>query len=108
MFCSNCGTQIPDGSAFCPNCGTKIGGSAPTQNTGSGSNQMGSYQPVNLMVSTLEAEDGPAGDEEPGSLPAQDGPGRLCGAPGTARAEGAGVSDALFQQQLESADPPRA
>lgn len=22
MFCSNCGKQIPDNSAFCPNCGT--------------------------------------------------------------------------------------
>ena len=29
MFCSNCGTQIPDGSAFCPNCGTNLGGGAP-------------------------------------------------------------------------------
>ena len=27
MFCNNCGTQIPDGSAFCPNCGTSA---APT------------------------------------------------------------------------------
>ena len=24
MFCSNCGKQIPDGSAFCPECGTKL------------------------------------------------------------------------------------
>ena len=54
------------------------------------------------------AEDGPAGDKEPGSLSAQDGPGRLCGASGTAGAEGDGVSDALFQQQPEPAGPPRA
>jgi len=26
MFCPNCGTQLPDGSAFCPNCGTRLGG----------------------------------------------------------------------------------
>jgi len=25
MFCPNCGSQIPDGSAFCPNCGTRLG-----------------------------------------------------------------------------------
>ena len=24
MFCPNCGTQIPDGSAFCPNCGAQL------------------------------------------------------------------------------------
>ena len=24
MFCSNCGTQIPEGSLFCGNCGTKV------------------------------------------------------------------------------------
>ena len=24
MFCTNCGTQIPDGSAFCPNCGKNL------------------------------------------------------------------------------------
>ena len=26
MFCSNCGKQIPDGSAFCPECGATLGG----------------------------------------------------------------------------------
>lgn len=25
MFCPNCGTQIPDGSAFCQNCGAQVG-----------------------------------------------------------------------------------
>lgn len=24
MFCSKCGTQIPEGGAFCPNCGTPV------------------------------------------------------------------------------------
>ena len=24
MFCTNCGSQIPDGSAFCPECGAKL------------------------------------------------------------------------------------
>lgn len=24
MFCSNCGTQLPDGAAFCSNCGTAL------------------------------------------------------------------------------------
>ena len=33
MFCSNCGKQIPDGSAFCPECGATLGGAqaAPAQ-----------------------------------------------------------------------------
>ena len=25
MFCVNCGSQIPDGSAFCPSCGHRVG-----------------------------------------------------------------------------------
>ncbi|MBO6054988.1 MAG: zinc-ribbon domain-containing protein, partial [Oscillospiraceae bacterium] len=29
MFCPNCGTQVPDGSAFCSNCGTRL--NAPPQ-----------------------------------------------------------------------------
>ena len=32
MFCTNCGKQIPDGSAFCAHCGTKIDVSDPTEN----------------------------------------------------------------------------
>ena len=24
MFCSNCGTEIPEGAQFCPSCGTKV------------------------------------------------------------------------------------
>ena len=24
MFCSNCGTELPDGAVFCANCGTKL------------------------------------------------------------------------------------
>lgn len=31
MFCSNCGTQIPEGSAFCGNCGTKVAAQAAPQ-----------------------------------------------------------------------------
>ena len=35
MFCSNCGTQIPDGSAFCPKCGKNLSGEtkAPQNNS---------------------------------------------------------------------------
>lgn len=31
MFCSNCGTQIPEGSIFCGNCGTKVEAPAAPQ-----------------------------------------------------------------------------
>lgn len=31
MFCSNCGTQIPEGSLFCGNCGAKIEAPAAPQ-----------------------------------------------------------------------------
>lgn len=31
MFCTNCGSQIPDGSAFCTNCGTPAGGASPAK-----------------------------------------------------------------------------
>ena len=51
-------------------------------------------------LAMIEQKMAPAGDKEPGSLPAQDGPGRLCGAPGTAGAEGAGLPDALSRNNL--------
>ena len=31
MFCPNCGTELPDRSAFCSNCGVKIGVAQPQQ-----------------------------------------------------------------------------
>lgn len=30
MFCTKCGNQMPDGSAFCTKCGAPAGGAAPT------------------------------------------------------------------------------
>ena len=51
------------------------------------------------------AENVPAWNRQPGSLSAENGAGRLCGKAGSAGAEGAGVPDALFQQQLKPADP---
>ena len=30
MFCPNCGTQVPDGSAFCANCGAQLAQRAQT------------------------------------------------------------------------------
>ena len=32
MFCSNCGTQLPDGAGFCSNCGTALN-AAPVEVT---------------------------------------------------------------------------
>ncbi len=31
MYCNNCGSLVPDGTAFCGNCGTNVAGGAPTQ-----------------------------------------------------------------------------
>lgn len=33
MFCSNCGTQLPDDADFCSNCGQKVGASIPAEKT---------------------------------------------------------------------------
>lgn len=41
MFCKNCGTQLPDGTAFCPNCGTPAGTSEATL-----PNESPSYDPA--------------------------------------------------------------
>ena len=32
-FCTNCGAQVPDGSAICPNCGTQLAPAAAPQPT---------------------------------------------------------------------------
>ena len=52
MFCPNCGTQIPDDSAFCENCGTKIAAAAqqgpqqsPYQQTQAAQQQWQQYAP---------------------------------------------------------------
>lgn len=33
MFCSSCGSQNPDGSAFCANCGTLFSNAAPSNSS---------------------------------------------------------------------------
>lgn len=52
MFCSNCGSQIPDGSAFCPNCGTRSNAHEVAANAG---NINQTVVTKNFIVSTLEA-----------------------------------------------------
>ena len=57
MFCSNCGTQIPDGSAFCPNCGANLGGGAPAPQPAVAAPQLQStpvYQ-NKILMSTLDS-----------------------------------------------------
>lgn len=49
MFCSNCGTQMADGSAFCPNCGANLGGGATAPQV----NQVNIQQPLKMFLSTL-------------------------------------------------------
>ena len=53
MFCSNCGSQIPEGSAFCPNCGTRSG-AAPESTAAQAPN----YRAKPLVLSTLEKLEG--------------------------------------------------
>lgn len=53
MFCSNCGSQIPEGSAFCPNCGTRSG-AAPESTAAQAPN----YRSKPLVLSTLEKLEG--------------------------------------------------
>lgn len=47
MFCSKCGSQIPEGAAFCPNCGQTVGNRPENGNPSSFGNQQntGAYQP---------------------------------------------------------------
>ncbi len=46
MFCSKCGSQIPEGAAFCPNCGQTVGNQPENGNPSSFGNQQntGAYQ----------------------------------------------------------------
>lgn len=45
MFCPNCGTQIPDGSAFCQNCGARLTAAQPVQQPQYQQPQQAPYQP---------------------------------------------------------------
>lgn len=60
MFCSNCGTQISEGSVFCPNCGTKVAADAaapevPVQPVEAAPQQAPVYQQKKIFTSTLES-----------------------------------------------------
>lgn len=48
MFCSNCGTQLPDGSKFCSNCGTSL-------TPGS----VSAFKPAPLFVDEPEVKEAP-------------------------------------------------
>lgn len=43
MFCSKCGSQIPDDSVFCPNCGAPAGGPGSGANQNSGKKGTGCW-----------------------------------------------------------------
>lgn len=53
MFCSNCGAQMSDGSAFCPNCGTNLGSGAPASQ-----GNVANVQRPGLFLSTLASVSG--------------------------------------------------
>ena len=55
MFCTNCGTQITEGSAFCPNCGAKLGNSTNSSQMMASSQVAPVYQQKKLFLSTLES-----------------------------------------------------
>ena len=37
MFCTRCGSPLPEGALFCPNCGNRLGGPAPPMGCGADS-----------------------------------------------------------------------
>lgn len=62
MFCSNCGTQISEGSAFCPNCGARLSADVaavqPAAAVAAAPVQTMAPQPKALIMSTLETVSG--------------------------------------------------
>ncbi|MCM1539012.1 MAG: zinc-ribbon domain-containing protein [bacterium] len=53
MFCSQCGTQVPDNAAICPNCGANVGQKTAAQN-GNAGQVFG--QPVQNMTAGQEPQ----------------------------------------------------
>ena len=67
MFCTNCGAQVPEGSAFCTNCGNKLAPMAE-QNTVSGQMPVEEAPVAEAAPATEEApaeEAAPAMEEAP-------------------------------------------
>ena len=60
MFCHNCGSKLPDGSAFCPNCGNKVRG--PGQH--SSFDETGYTPQESQPITWPDEEDGPSRYEE--------------------------------------------
>lgn len=57
MKCTNCGTELPDGSAFCTNCGASLAGGTPQpagQTANAGAPQMQNYATPNSNDHTAE------------------------------------------------------
>lgn len=62
MKCTNCGTELPDGSAFCINCGTALAGSA-SQPAG---------QPANAGVPQMQNYANPDSNDHTAEFSAKD------------------------------------
>jgi len=59
-FCSQCGTQVADGSAFCPNCGKPVGqtqasGASPTPAPPPASNSQFTSAPIEENIAGMLA-----------------------------------------------------
>ena len=65
MFCSNCGTKIPDGSRFCPKCGASVTSAArPPRRVAPGAARVAQpAQPASPQAATPVASPVPSGPE---------------------------------------------
>ena len=54
MFCSNCGTKLPEQAGFCPNCGAKVAREAATV----GAQQSGGIFPVSAGCTVFPRRSG--------------------------------------------------
>ena len=96
MFCSKCGTELPDGSTFCPQCGERVVDPDSTDATEGFEAIAGKPAPGAVVPDGDAAKEGPEGDA--GAHAAADD-----GAQGAADGNEQGVNDgSLTFEYLEN------